>query len=592
MLLYNAKVCRLCCDVNENGLPLKGLNHNSGECEISKLINQYLPVKVNDDGILPRWICPGCHIQLESTAQFFERIFKGQEQLVALKQQQEVLGGSIYDSSNQTNLHDFCEESNHTIFDDQIEIEPSLVQNLEDLPKPNGSAPMLVKQDTIAKDGKCDKKDLIVQSEEIKSSGRIIGFVHHNRSKTDMGNLVLVDNEDGTHQLGAVFMCDICSETFAQETRYLKHRKTHRMLFECSNCLVRFSSDGKLVMHQQETLHVGKGIIEGLLLTENNKNERKSHGTKLSTEAPNTTQRDGKEDTNLYACDSCDSTFTQLSHVLNHEESAHAHENLSFICIECGKAFKQKNLLHRHQYTHVEERPHQCDVCEAAFKTRSTLLKHARIHATDKKRYQCTMCSQQFAYKTSLHQHVNWHNGVKPFACDQCSKRFSQRGNLKEHQRVHSGDKPFECHICEAWFSTSSQHRQHVQRHDNVRTHACDLCDKKFSSSENFKAHLRRHRNEKPFACENCPRTFVERSALKKHVRAHTQEKPYSCKRCKKAFSDCSNLTRHVSNVHDKRSNSKPDREETYPAEIPNDLHVVINDTTLFDIDVDSVIAS
>lgn len=40
----------------------------------------FLP-KVDDDGKFPNWICPGCHLQVESTAQFFELLMVGQEKL-------------------------------------------------------------------------------------------------------------------------------------------------------------------------------------------------------------------------------------------------------------------------------------------------------------------------------------------------------------------------------------------------------------------------------------------------------------------------------------------------------------------------------
>lgn len=37
--------------------------------------------QVRDDGKLPRTICPGCHIQLQATIQFFELLIKGQQKI-------------------------------------------------------------------------------------------------------------------------------------------------------------------------------------------------------------------------------------------------------------------------------------------------------------------------------------------------------------------------------------------------------------------------------------------------------------------------------------------------------------------------------
>lgn len=44
--------------------------------------------KIHDDGKLPRTICPGCNIQLESTMQFFELLVSGQRKIRELWKQQ------------------------------------------------------------------------------------------------------------------------------------------------------------------------------------------------------------------------------------------------------------------------------------------------------------------------------------------------------------------------------------------------------------------------------------------------------------------------------------------------------------------------
>uniref|UniRef100_A0A182QS20 Uncharacterized protein n=1 Tax=Anopheles farauti TaxID=69004 RepID=A0A182QS20_9DIPT len=570
-LLYDSKVCRLCGERNENGRPLYRDCVEGGECEVSKLINQYLPVKVVDDGVLPRWICPGCHIQLESTAQFFEMILKGQEQLAGMREKQQTLSKAVrvddqlqlYDIMDPDKWNELFEKPDLiTSGDKENLLVPIELFELEDLLKPiesvpdqpEPSAPESVEtpanqpERTVELE-KDEGTDWVVKSEvTVASGGRVIGFVHHNNSKTDIGKLVVVDDTSGRKKIGPQFVCDICSESFAREPRYLMHRKTHSILFECSVCLLKFGSNGKLLVHQQETLHIGRGMVEGLKVPDESGSSRRKGDSKGTVES-GTNALAGD---NVYACDSCDNTFAGLGTVLQHEGSVHAHENHSFVCIDCGKAFRERNLLYRHRQTHQEDRSHRCTVCTAAFKTRSTLSKHVRSH-DDTKRYRCTMCDQQFAYKSGYDKHLNWHNGVKPFECEHCSKRFSQRGNLKEHQRVHSGDKPFRCTICEARFGTSSQHRAHVKRHDAVRPFVCDMCDKTFVLRENYETHLRRHRNEKPYSCEDCPRSFAERWALKKHVRTHTLEKPYSCKHCAKPFADPSNLTRHVVSVHEKK---------------------------------------
>uniref|UniRef100_A0A182KAI1 C2H2-type domain-containing protein n=1 Tax=Anopheles christyi TaxID=43041 RepID=A0A182KAI1_9DIPT len=389
--LYDSKVCRLCGEKNDNGRPLFRERDANGECEVSKLINQYLPVKVHDDGVLPRWICPGCHIQLESTAQFFEMILKGQQAIETMREKKQ----SIPIATRETNVRaeeisQLCDimdpEKWNELFakpdligtDKESLLVPLELFELEELFKPIESAPKPVlippveplpdqpncvnvvpeppvTEETGSENDRNAAKDWIVKSEVTASTsrGRLIGFVHHNHSKTDIGNLVLVEDVSGKKKISAKFVCDICSESFAREPRYLKHRKTHTILFECSVCLLKFGSNGKLLIHQQQTLHIGKGMVEGLQLSEDG-------GKRATTKKAGENQSETPKGDNVYACDSCDNTFAGLNTVLQHEESAHAHENHSFVCIECGKAFREKNLLHRHRQTHVQDRLHRC----------------------------------------------------------------------------------------------------------------------------------------------------------------------------------------------------------------------------------------
>ncbi|ETN59088.1 hypothetical protein AND_009321 [Anopheles darlingi] len=571
VLLYDSRVCRLCGEENENGLPLFRNGTVKGVCEISQLINRYLPVAVQDDGISPRWICPGCHIQLESTAQFFEMILKGQqlvEQLLFREIEREKERELAVASKNTTvarvedlgPLYDtLLDQAKWNELFSKAEISvtacvgndlpPLELHELEDLLKPTNDkdtrqdqVPFIAEEESPVREPSTDEanelgeKDWIVNSDVSKAGGRLIGFVQ-NHNATDIGSLVVVESTTGSSRTQAKFICDICAESFAHERRYVRHRKTHAVLFECSDCLVKFGTTDKLKLHQQQNAHRGQGIVDGIQF-----NKKKAQRVQSVSH--------GTEKVDQYACDNCDNTFPELQTVLKHEETVHVSENRTYVCSACGKSFRQKDLLKRHQSTHTEGRPHRCTVCEAAFKTRSTLSKHTKLHDAEVKRFPCTLCDLQFRYKAGLKQHLNVHAGVKPFQCQYCERRFSQRGNLKEHLRTHSGDKPFSCDSCEARFSTSSQQRMHVMRHNSARPHGCELCSKTFIALEAYKTHMRRHRNEKPFGCSDCPRSFFERWALRKHIRTHTLEKPYTCKYCGKAFSDSSNMTRHVATIH------------------------------------------
>ncbi|XP_015108646.1 zinc finger protein 271 [Diachasma alloeum] len=311
-----------------------------------------------------------------------------------------------------------------------------------------------------------------------------------------------------------VFSCEVCDQQFPSKEPCEEHLRSHEKSFTCSLCSKSFSDESSLKTHV--STHEGGKCEKG------------------------------------FACDLCGKVMNHPSSVIYHKESEH-NNGRRFVCNKCGKSFKHKQLLQRHQLVHSDDRPYVCKSCNSSFKTKANLINHYSTH-TGEKKYTCDICNQQFAHKTSLTLHYRWHSGHKPYTCDVCQKSFSQNGNLQEHMRIHTGEKPYACEYCGRKFTTSSQFKLHVKRHTGERPWKCEFCAKSFLHKDTWKCHVRRHKGERPFQCSECNRGFTEQWALKKHLRLHTGEKPYSCDVCGKAFADCSNLTKHRK-VH--RDNNK-----------------------------------
>ncbi|XP_044307658.1 zinc finger protein 2-like [Varanus komodoensis] len=211
------------------------------------------------------------------------------------------------------------------------------------------------------------------------------------------------------------------------------------------------------------------------------------------------------------------------------------------VCVECGK----KNLegSGRGHSIPTPERPHQCPECGRCFRQRSILAKHQKIH-TGEKPYLCTACGKCFNRSSNLAQHQRVHTGERPFPCASCGKAFTQKSDLERHRRVHTGERPYACSDCSKRFSRSALSK-HRKTHSGERPYPCSACGKRFSRSSNLAQHQRIHTGERPFPCADCGKRFIQRSDLERHQRVHTGERPYTCAQCGRGFSVSSHLDRH-----------------------------------------------
>ncbi|XP_052867454.1 zinc finger and SCAN domain-containing protein 5C-like [Anopheles cruzii] len=136
-------------------------------------------------------------------------------------------------------------------------------------------------------------------------------------------------------------------------------------------------------------------------------------------------------------------------------------------CMVCGEKFQSRDVWMAHLTVHAIERPFQCHICLAQFKTKYVQQNHIRTVHENVRSYRCPICTEP-------------------------SRMFKSKRTLEDHMRYHTGERPFVCSICKMSFSSGSVHRNHMYRvHREMRKkdRRCSFCSKVFDRILDLKRH-------------------------------------------------------------------------------------------------------
>jgi len=194
-----------------------------------------------------------------------------------------------------------------------------------------------------------------------------------------------------------------------------------------------------------------------------------------------------------FTCLECEAQLPRLRLLDEHMVQAHG----GAACEVCGRRYKTRHELKRHQLKHTSERNVPCPHpgCGKRFFTVRHMRNHGKVH-TEQKNFVCESCGYSCRNKETLRVHIRSHTGERPFGCQVCDKRFPSHSGLREHMAMHSTERPHVCSVCGATFSRQKGLYHHKFLHADTKQFVCKLCGNAYAQAAGLAGHMRKHRND------------------------------------------------------------------------------------------------
>lgn len=573
-------VCR-CCILPSNDLQpiLESFYENE---LISKILIHVANISVAVDDDLSVQICESCKMSAINAYKFQTMCLESERSLKILigSCSQELLGDPVAESASEQILMIEKQEPNEMITSDVIledlksigdgdaeaieglaviseehEIDSDNIENLAANPQELFECTLCERSKYFSSEDKLEshvKKFHQQQSADTENMSEsdqesAVGEEEEEEGEEDEGEEGDEDYEESDDAKGS-HACSQCSKIFKRASLLTRHRKlahdSNKKPHECPKCNKRFPSSATLKRH--DILH--SEMVEKSRLLRDESQEficvicGRAFKNPECLASHLKAHKTKAEENQEYSCKLCHDVFPCFSEIFRHSKN-HI-ENATHQCSICNKLFALNDEIIDHFLRHKGMKPHECHICQKTFLKLHKLNVHLRTHSEEKP-YLCPECGKSLSTNENLKRHLIRHTGIKPYSCTLCPSRFVFKSGLTSHMSTHSGVKPFVCATCGSSFTKSSSLTKHHRIHTGERPYVCEVCGMRFNSSDHVKRHLRTHTGERPYKCQYCDRSYAQSNDLLKHTRIHVGENTYKCNLCTAAFRLQAQLREH-----------------------------------------------
>ncbi|KAE8581340.1 hypothetical protein XENTR_v10024754 [Xenopus tropicalis] len=228
----------------------------------------------------------------------------------------------------------------------------------------------------------------------------------------------------GAEQEMGLLCCPFCSFSCRHQLVYDHHVKGHGgiRVYKCSDCEYTTKNKQKITWHSR--IHTG--------------------------EKP-------------YKCHLCSYACADPSRLKYHMR-IHKDEK-KYLCPECGYKCKWVNQLKYHMTKHTGLKPYQCEECDYCTNRADALRVHRETRHREVRSFICEQCGKAFKTRFLLKTHMRKHSEEKPYVCNLCQRSFRWPAGLRHHYLTHTNQHPFFCQYCTYRAKQKFQVVKHLQRH-------------------------------------------------------------------------------------------------------------------------------